>query len=173
MHESHYSAMLKETLVIFRIWLINKPHFHLLPKGERIAVILLIAHTAPYVWTLNSCKVGWKKQRQNETFLLSLSLSFQAQILQWIIFMVDLIVSFNRVQESTNDYKADLCVYSGFKSDQAFQGFVLLTQKTTAFFGTEILGLPNSLSPLLTNFWNCACYMYFCDHNVSHFLLVF
>lgn len=89
---------------------------------------------------------------QNETLLLSLSLSFQAQNLQGIIFMVDLIVSFNRVQESTNGYKADLCVYSGFKSDQTFQGFVLLTQKTTAFFGTEILRLPNSLSSLLTNF---------------------
>lgn len=89
MHESHYSAMLKETLVIFRIWLINKPHFHLLPKGERIAVILLIAHTAPYVWTLNSCKVGWKKQMQNETFLLFLSLSFKHKIFRelfsWLI----------------------------------------------------------------------------------------
>lgn len=27
---------------------------------------------------------------------------------------------------------ADFCVYSGFKSNQAFQGFVLLTYKTTA-----------------------------------------
>lgn len=74
MHESHYSAMLKETFVIFRIWLINKPHFHLLPKGERVAVTLLIAHTAPYVRTLNSCKVGWKNQMQSETFFLSLCL---------------------------------------------------------------------------------------------------
>lgn len=74
MHESHYPAMLKETLIIFRIWLINKPHFHLLPKGERVAVTLLIAHTAPYVRTLNSCKVGWKNQMRYETFFLSLCL---------------------------------------------------------------------------------------------------
>lgn len=66
--------------------------------------------------------------------------------------MVDLIVSINRVQESVNDYKVALCAYSGFKSDRDFQGFVFLTHKTTAFFGTEILRLLNSVSPLLTNF---------------------
>lgn len=66
--------------------------------------------------------------------------------------MVDLIFSISRVQESANDYKAALCVYTGFKSDQAFQEFVLLTQKTVAFFGTEVLRLSNSVSPLLTNF---------------------
>lgn len=74
MHESYYSAMLKETLVIFRIWLINKLHFHLLPKGERVAVTLLIAHTAPYVRTLNSWKVRWKNQMQYKTLFLSLCL---------------------------------------------------------------------------------------------------
>lgn len=92
MHESHYSAMLKETLVIFRIWLTNKPHFHLLPKGERVAVTLLIAHTAPYVRTLNSCKVGWKHQMRSETFLLLLSLRlFKREIFRelfsWLILL--------------------------------------------------------------------------------------
>lgn len=87
--------------------------------------------------------------------------------------MVDLIVSANRVQESVNNYKADLCVYIGFKSDQAFQAFVLLTYKTTAFFGTEILRLLSSVSPLLRNFWNCAFQIYFCDHNIPCFFLVF
>lgn len=166
----------KGTLVIFRIWLINQPHFHLLPKGERVAVILLTAHTAPYVRSRTPAKLGEKGKRKVK---LPFSLT---------VFVFSSMKSFRncfhgqsghplkqspKIQPMTG---ADLCVYGGFKSNQAFQGFVLLTYKTIAVFGTEILKLPKSVSSLLTNLqicWNlCLLHIDLC-YNVPQFYLLF
>lgn len=127
----------KGTLVIFRIWLINQPHFLLLPKGERVAVILVTAHTAPYVrpWTL--AKLG-ENAKQN---FHSLSLPPQAWDLSGTVFVFSLVIFLKASSRNQSMWKGLTYMFTVVL--KGFSGLCIVDPQL--LLGTEILRLSNSV----------------------------